>query len=102
MQSLTQLSLQIEIQRFAQLGETLTAQNFDDGRCYQINSDNISVARQKEFSDPTPGQPESINEQWCETDVVASPMQGNCWIEGTNYGQGSTLRSPSELETAHW
>jgi hypothetical protein len=25
-----------------------------------------------------------------------------CWIEGTNYGQGSTLRSPSGLETAHW
>jgi hypothetical protein len=24
-----------------------------------------------------------------------------CWIEGTKYGQGSTLRSPSGLETAH-
>ena len=25
-----------------------------------------------------------------------------CWIVGTNYGQGSTLRSPSGLDTAHW
>jgi hypothetical protein len=25
-----------------------------------------------------------------------------CWIEGTNYGQGSTLRSPSGLDTAQW
>jgi hypothetical protein len=61
-----------------QLGRLLTAQNFDDGRCYQINSDTISVARQKGFPNPTPGQPGSINEQWCETDVfIPSDVQAN-------------------------
>jgi hypothetical protein len=53
-----------------QRGSLLTAQNFDDNRCYQINNGNISVARQNEFPDPTPGQPGSVNEQWCETDVL--------------------------------
>jgi hypothetical protein len=48
-------------------GSLLTAQNFDDGRCYQINGGNISVARQEEYPDPTPSQPRSINEQWCES-----------------------------------
>lgn len=51
-------------------GELLTAQNFDDDRCYQINGGDISVARQEEYPNPTPGQPGSINEQWCETDVL--------------------------------
>jgi hypothetical protein len=50
-------------------GRLLAAQNFDDGRCYQINSNNTSVARQQEFPDPVPGQPGSVHEQWCETDV---------------------------------
>ena len=50
-------------------GRLLSIQNFDDGRCYQINSGSISVARQKEFPDPVPGQPGSVHEQWCETDV---------------------------------
>jgi hypothetical protein len=53
-----------------QLGSLLTAQNFDDGRCYQINSSSVSMARQTEFPDPVPGQPGSIDEQWCETDVL--------------------------------
>ncbi len=52
-----------------QLGLLLTAQNFDDGRCYQVNSGSISVTRQMEFPDPVPSQPGSIDEQWCETDV---------------------------------
>ncbi|EKG12958.1 hypothetical protein MPH_09876 [Macrophomina phaseolina MS6] len=50
-------------------GKLLTANNFDDGRCYQINSGEISLQRQKEFPDPNPGQPTSVNEQYCETDV---------------------------------
>jgi hypothetical protein len=41
----------------------LTAQNFDDGRCYQINSGNISIARQQEWPDPAPDHPGSANEQ---------------------------------------
>jgi hypothetical protein len=44
-------------------GKLLTAQNFDDDKCYQINNGNISIARQEEFPDPTPGQPGTVNEQ---------------------------------------
>jgi hypothetical protein len=59
-----------------QLGTLLTAQNFDDGRCYQVNNGSIAVARQQEFPNPIPSQPESINEQWCETDVtIPSDLQ---------------------------
>ncbi|KKY19418.1 hypothetical protein UCDDS831_g05387 [Diplodia seriata] len=50
-------------------GKLLATNNFDDGRCYQINSGPISTQRQKEFPDPNPGQPDSYNEQYCETDV---------------------------------
>ncbi|KAH9905224.1 hypothetical protein F4778DRAFT_769909 [Xylariomycetidae sp. FL2044] len=51
-------------------GKLLTAQSFDDGRCYQINGDSISLARQKQFPNPVHGQPGSIHEQWCETDIM--------------------------------
>lgn len=51
-------------------GKLLAAQNFDDGRCYQINPENISLARQQEFPDPSAGQSGSTHEQWCETDVA--------------------------------
>ncbi|KAF2188476.1 hypothetical protein K469DRAFT_724450 [Zopfia rhizophila CBS 207.26] len=51
-------------------GRLLTAQNLDDGRCYQINDGNISIARQEQFPNPVKGQPRSVDEQWCETDVV--------------------------------
>ncbi|KAK8166246.1 hypothetical protein IWX90DRAFT_375748, partial [Phyllosticta citrichinensis] len=50
-------------------GKLLTSQNYDDNRCYQINSSPISTKRQKEFPDPIPGQPGTNNEQYCETDV---------------------------------
>ncbi|KAK7534499.1 hypothetical protein IWX49DRAFT_511099, partial [Phyllosticta citricarpa] len=50
-------------------GKLLVSQNFDDNRCYQINSSPISTKRQKEFPDPIPGQPGTNNEQYCETDV---------------------------------
>jgi hypothetical protein len=53
-----------------QRGKLLTTQNFDDNRCYQINNGDLSTARQKKFPNPTPGQPGSVNEQWCETDLV--------------------------------
>jgi hypothetical protein len=61
-------------------GRLLTAQNFDDGRCYQINNGNISIVRQKTFANPVQGQPGSVDEQWCETDVVI-PM--NVSIDST-------------------
>ncbi|KAI4718620.1 hypothetical protein E4T48_05136 [Aureobasidium sp. EXF-10727] len=50
-------------------GAQIAAQNFDDGRCHQINSGAISLARQTEFPDHVFGQPDSNVEQWCETDV---------------------------------
>ena len=43
-------------------GSLLAAQNFNDGRCYQINSRNISIARQQEFPNPVQGQISSVYE----------------------------------------
>ncbi|KAF2093637.1 hypothetical protein NA57DRAFT_47848, partial [Rhizodiscina lignyota] len=51
-------------------GQLLTVQNFDDGRCYQINSSPMSTQRQQEFPNKPAGQPSAPNEEmWCETDV---------------------------------
>lgn len=50
-------------------GTQIAAQNFDDGRCHQLNSGTISMQRQKAFPDRVAGQPDSNVEQWCETDV---------------------------------
>jgi hypothetical protein len=44
-------------------GKLLTAQNFDGGRCYQINSSSITESRREECPNPTPNQPKSVNEQ---------------------------------------
>lgn len=51
-------------------GVLLQSQNFDDDRCYQINSGAISTQRQQEFPNPMPGQPNSKDEQWCESNAV--------------------------------
>jgi hypothetical protein len=53
-----------------QRGRLLASQNFDDSRCYQINGGDISVTRQEKYPNPIPGNPASVNEQWCETDVL--------------------------------
>lgn len=50
-------------------GFLMTAQNFDDGRCHQINCGNISTYRQIHFPSHQIGQPMSTMEQWCETDL---------------------------------
>ncbi|EKG09295.1 hypothetical protein MPH_13690 [Macrophomina phaseolina MS6] len=50
-------------------GRLLAWNNFDDGRCYQLNRSPLSLERQKVFPNPTPGQPGSSNEQSCETDA---------------------------------
>ncbi|OCK85017.1 hypothetical protein K432DRAFT_248953, partial [Lepidopterella palustris CBS 459.81] len=51
-------------------GVILAAENFDDGRCYQLKAGNaISEERQQKFPDPIQGQPGSQHEQLCETDV---------------------------------
>ncbi|PYH49100.1 uncharacterized protein BP01DRAFT_353425 [Aspergillus saccharolyticus JOP 1030-1] len=49
-------------------GVLLSEQNFDDGRCYQINSGNISEHRQVEFphvADQTMGA-----DLWCQQDIA--------------------------------
>jgi hypothetical protein len=51
-------------------GRLLTVQNFDDGRCYQINDSEISVLRQREFPNPVSGIPGSSHEQCCVTDIM--------------------------------
>lgn len=59
-------------------GYLMTAQNFDDGRCYQVNDASpISVERQKKFPDPMPGQPDSVSPvgSWCETDLKIPDSQ---------------------------
>ncbi|KAK5110565.1 hypothetical protein LTR62_005757 [Meristemomyces frigidus] len=50
-------------------GFLMTAQNFDDGRCHQINCGNVSIDRQTLFPAHIAGQPDSNIEQWCETDL---------------------------------
>ncbi|KAF2473309.1 uncharacterized protein BDR25DRAFT_352730 [Lindgomyces ingoldianus] len=43
-----------------------------------VNAGNISLTRQQEFLDPVEGQPGSVYEQWCETDVaIASDVSIN-------------------------
>ncbi|MCJ1389016.1 hypothetical protein MMC18_001869 [Xylographa bjoerkii] len=49
-------------------GKLLATQYFDDGRCYQINGGNISVARQAEFRF-TPSNPMGAN-LWCQNDIL--------------------------------
>ena len=48
-------------------GRLISTQNFDDGRCHQINECYLSVERQAAFPNKIPQQDVSI-EQWCETD----------------------------------
>jgi hypothetical protein len=49
-------------------GVLLSTQNFDDGRCYQINSGNISTIRQKTFSH----QANQLMgaDLWCQQDIA--------------------------------
>lgn len=52
-------------------GKLLTVQNFDDGRCYQVNSSPMSTQRQQQFPNKPAGQPSAPSEElWCETDVT--------------------------------
>lgn len=50
-------------------GWLLAAQDFDDGRCHQLNDAKESRRRQLQFPNRFPGQPDVPVEQWCETDV---------------------------------
>ncbi|KAM0714619.1 hypothetical protein Q7P37_009915 [Cladosporium fusiforme] len=50
-------------------GRLLAAQDFDDGRCHQLNGVEESRRRQSQFPNHFPDQPDVPVEQWCETDV---------------------------------
>lgn len=50
-------------------GFLLNAQNFDDGRCHQLNCASISQQRQMLTPNHVAGQPASTVESWCETDI---------------------------------
>lgn len=51
-------------------GLLLTAQNFDDGRCYQLRPELAQAnIRKAKTPNPVPGQPGSEFELFCETDV---------------------------------
>ncbi|PVH90346.1 hypothetical protein DM02DRAFT_471754, partial [Periconia macrospinosa] len=51
-------------------GTLLTAQNFDDGRCYQLgNGAALANLRRERFPNPIPGQSGTDHELLCETDV---------------------------------
>jgi hypothetical protein len=49
-------------------GTLLATQNFDDGQCYQINTSNISKARQAEF--PHTADPLMGADLWCQADIT--------------------------------
>ncbi|PPJ50016.1 hypothetical protein CBER1_06781 [Cercospora berteroae] len=51
-------------------GWLMAAQNFDDGRCHQINCGSISQERQILQPNHVAGQPTSTVESWCENDVL--------------------------------
>jgi hypothetical protein len=52
-------------------GRLLTAQNFDDDRCYQLRTVRtvLGEARRLQTPNPPPGQPDSDHELLCETNV---------------------------------
>lgn len=50
-------------------GFLMAAQNFDDGRCHQINCASISQQRQMLTPNHVAGQNTSSVESWCESDV---------------------------------
>lgn len=70
-------------------GRLLGANNFDDGRCHQLNSGAISLARKQQFPNPISSQPGTNVEQWCETDIVLPAA-------------GSPLMQPGKPLTIYW
>ena len=51
-------------------GWLMAAQNYDDGRCAQLNQAPISIHRQMSDGNHPPGQPTVQVEQWCEADLL--------------------------------
>ncbi|KAF3031417.1 hypothetical protein E8E11_000253 [Didymella keratinophila] len=54
-------------------GRLLTAQNFDDGRCYENNNTPLANLRRSQVSGASSGQAGSKKELLCETDVQLPP-----------------------------
>lgn len=50
-------------------GFLMAAQNYDDGRCHQLNQAPISINRQMSEGNHPPGQPTVQLEQWCHSNV---------------------------------
>ena len=50
-------------------GWLMAAEDFDDGRCYQLNESPESARRRLEYPNHLPGQPDHPSEQWCETNI---------------------------------
>lgn len=50
-------------------GYLIAQESFDDGKCYQVNSSPISIARQEQFTHPMP-DPLQGNNLWCATNVT--------------------------------
>ena len=49
-------------------GRLLATQNYDDGRCYQVNGGPISTTRQKQF--PHEADPKMGGDIWCQNDIA--------------------------------
>jgi hypothetical protein len=90
-------------------GRLLAINNFDDGRCYQINGGAISTARQAAFPNPVPNAPTSKDELWCETDFqvpkdAAAGQLSIYWVwqwptlpSGSNAGKDETYTSCADF-----
>ena len=50
-------------------GYLIASEEFDDGKCYQVNDSPISIARQQQFTHPMPDPLQGIN-LWCGTNVT--------------------------------
>ncbi|KAF2022444.1 hypothetical protein EK21DRAFT_95705, partial [Setomelanomma holmii] len=79
-------------------GILLTAQNFDDGRCYQLGNNAAAAnTRQEQFPNPIIGQPGSAHELPCETDVLM-PNDLNVNNPYTLYWIWQWASAPSESQ----
>jgi hypothetical protein len=69
-------------------GQLVAAQDFDDGRCYQVNTGNISTARQAEFP------------QAQYADITDPPQQGALWCQN-DFVLPKTLKD-GDTYTLYW
>jgi hypothetical protein len=76
-------------------GWLMAAQDFDDGRCYQINTSPESSRRRSVFPNHPTSQPGTETEQWCETNILVNDqVQVNStitiyWVWGWETAHGT-------------